>query len=213
MIQRGCGPAKSFPLHPLERYYRFHSRIYDATRWSFLFGRDRLVKLIAKYRQPSRILDVGCGTGKNLLRLCQVFPEAHLTGLDLSDAMLAQAKKKLAGHRPAVQLVHRAYDQPLLPEPPFDLLVFSYALSMFNPGWDQAIAAAYQELVPGGTIAVVDFHNSSLSLFKQWMALNHVRLEGHLLPELESRFTTIHKEIRPAYGGIWYYMLFIGKKV
>jgi S-adenosylmethionine-diacylgycerolhomoserine-N-methlytransferase len=212
MIQGYYKQTKPAPLHPLERYYRFHSRIYDATRWSFLFGRDRLVKIIAKYRQPSRILDVGCGTGKNLLRLRQVFPGANLTGLDLSDAMLAQAKKKLAGCSPEVQLVHRAYDQPLLPESPFDLLVFSYALSMFNPGWDQAIGAAHQELAPDGTIAVVDFHTSSRSLFKHWMALNHVRMEGHLLPELESRFTPIHKEIRPAYGGIWYYMLFIGKK-
>jgi S-adenosylmethionine-diacylgycerolhomoserine-N-methlytransferase len=44
------------------------------------------------------------------------------------------------------------------------------------------------------------------------MALNHVRLEGHLLPELQSHFTTTRREIRPAYGGIWYYVLFVGKK-
>ncbi len=102
---------------------------------------------------------------------------------------------------------------PCCSEPPFDLLVFSYALSMFNPGWDQAIGVAHQELAPGGTIAVVDFHSSPLALFKRWMALNHVRMEGHLLPELQSRFAIIHQEIRPAYGGIWYYLLFVGKKV
>jgi S-adenosylmethionine-diacylgycerolhomoserine-N-methlytransferase len=155
---------------------------------------------------------VGCGTGKNLVRLRQVFPAAHLTGLDLSDDMLAVARKKLAGRGSQVELVHRAYDRPLASDPPFDLLVFSYALSMFNPGWDRAIDAAHQELAPGGTIAVVDFHTSPLSLFKRWMALNHVRLEGHLRPELQSRFTTVRGEIRPAYGGSWYYLLFIGKK-
>jgi S-adenosylmethionine-diacylgycerolhomoserine-N-methlytransferase len=212
MTPAGSKPAEQARLHPLERYYRFHSQIYDATRWSFLFGRDRLVRLIAGFNQPSRILDVGCGTGKNLVRLSQVFPTARLTGLDLSEAMLTLAQKKLSGCSPPVELVHQAYDQPLSPDPPFDLLVFSYALSMFNPGWDKAIRVAQDELAPGGTIAVVDFHNSPLALFKRWMALNHVRMEGHLLPELETRFSPVHQEIRPAYGGIWHYLLFIGKK-
>ncbi len=61
-------------------------------------------------------------------------------------------------------------------------------------------------------MAVVDFHDSPLTLFKQWMALNHVRMEGHLLPELQSRFRPLVCEIRRAYGGLWYYLLFIGQK-
>ncbi len=48
VIPKGFEPAESIRLHPLERYYRFHSRIYDATRWSFLFGRDKLVRIITK---------------------------------------------------------------------------------------------------------------------------------------------------------------------
>jgi S-adenosylmethionine-diacylgycerolhomoserine-N-methlytransferase len=67
--------------HPLGKYYRFHSRIYDATRWIFLFGRDRLIRTTANFCQPARILEVGCGTGKNLVRLRQTFPGASLTGL------------------------------------------------------------------------------------------------------------------------------------
>ena len=141
-----------------------------------------------------------------------MFPGVDLTGLDLSQDMLEVARKKLVGSSPPVELLHRAYDQPVAAAPRFDLLVFSYALSMFNPGWDQAITTAHQELVPGGTIAVVDFHDSPLALFKQWMALNHVRMEGHLLPELQSRFITQVCEIRRAYGGVWSYLLFIGKK-
>lgn len=196
----------------LERYYRFHSLIYDASRWSFLFGRDRLMELVADFCTPSRILDVGCGTGTNLVRLRRAFPEAHLTGLDLSEAMLARARKKLANSAPPVGLLHRAYDRPVAPETPFDLLVFSYALSMFNPGWDHAIEVARQELAPGGVIAVVDFHASPWPLFRRWMGLNHVRLEGHLLPELQRRFSTLHCELRPAYGHAWEYFLFVGQK-
>ncbi len=131
---------EKFSSHPLEKYYRFHSRIYDATRWIFLFGRDRLVKTIAASSQPTRILEVGCGTGKNLVRLREMFPGVDLTGLDLSQDMLEVARKKLAGSSPPVELLHQAYDQPVAAAPRFDLLVFSYALSMFNPGWEKAIS-------------------------------------------------------------------------
>lgn len=200
------------PVHPLERYYQFHARIYDASRWSFLFGRNRLLRLAAACCQPHEILEVGCGTGKNLARLHRLFPRARLTGLDLSQAMLARAQRKLAGAGGAVTWRHQSYDQPLLTTPPFDLLVFSYALTMFNPGWEQAVAAAEADLAPGGLIAVVDFHTSPLPLFVRWMALNHVRLAGHLLPVLQSRFATRHLEIRRAYGGLWSYLLFLGRK-
>jgi S-adenosylmethionine-diacylgycerolhomoserine-N-methlytransferase len=42
----------------LARYYRFHARIYDATRWSFLFRRTALSAPAA----PAHILEVA-GTG------------------------------------------------------------------------------------------------------------------------------------------------------
>jgi S-adenosylmethionine-diacylgycerolhomoserine-N-methlytransferase len=198
---------------PLERYYRLHSWIYDATRWSFLFGRNQLMKIVSDLARPSRILDIGCGTGDNVLRLCRKFPGADLTGLDLSASMLAIARKKLKKQHCPANLVHQAYAQPLAPAAPFDLLVFSYSLSMFNPGWQQAIASAYQDLDWGGSIAVVDFHTSRFSPFKRWMALNHVRLDAHLLPHLKSQFRPQVCKIYPAYGGIWSYFLFFGQKI
>ncbi len=204
--------ATATTVHPLERYYRLHARIYDASRWSFLFGRERLLRLVEAHGQPRNILEVGCGTGKNLLRLRQLWPGAKLTGLDLSAAMLAQARRKVGGAGPTLTWRHQAYSHPLLTDPPFDLLLFSYALTMFNPGWEEAIAAAAADLAPAGIMAVVDFHTSPFSLFRRWMALNHVRVAGHLLPVLENTFTTRHREIRPAYGGLWHYFLFLGQK-
>jgi S-adenosylmethionine-diacylgycerolhomoserine-N-methlytransferase len=196
----------------IERYYRVHAGIYDLTRWSFLWGREALLRQVAVGLSPARILEVGCGTGKNLAQLGRQFPQARLWGLDLSGDMLAVAHKKLQNLAPRLTLIQAAYDRPAKEEPFFDLVVFSYALSMFNPGWEQALSAARRDLAVGGVIAVVDFHDSGLPLFKRWMGLNHVRLDGHLLPGLKSRFPSHEAIVRPAYGGLWSYFRFLGRK-
>lgn len=43
--------------------------------------------------KPARILDVGTGTGAGALRLAQRFPDAEVVGVDLSGAMLGQARR------------------------------------------------------------------------------------------------------------------------
>ncbi|CAN5619168.1 hypothetical protein BH10CHL1_BH10CHL1_28680 [soil metagenome] len=198
--------------HALVRYYEFHSKIYDATRWSFLFGRAALLRHIATLAQPAHILEVGCGTGSNLVQLCQFFPQAHITGIDLSGAMLARARQNLGEQAQHVHLLERTYDRPLKLAPSLDLILFSYALTMFNPGWEQAIDAAYHDLRPGGLIAVVDFHDTPSIIYRHWMARNHVRMIGHLLPRLTARFQPRLASVCPAYTGLWTYLLFIGEK-
>jgi len=196
----------------MERYYRLHSKIYDATRWSFLFGRKTMIQRISAIKQPANILEIGCGTGKNLINLGRAFPYATLSGLDISASMLKVAHQNLGLLAGRVNLLKTAYDRPLQPERPYNLILFSYSLSMMNPDWNRAIKYAEADLAPGGLIAVVDFHDSAWPFFKRWMGVNHVRMDGHLLPELEACFRTQTREIHQAYSGFWEYFLFIGKK-
>lgn len=198
----------------LARYYRWHARIYDATRWSFLFGRTALIRALANDPEPPRnTLEIGCGTGGNLLRLAQQFPEAAVTGLDLSADMLARARQKLEARRLPITLLQQRYERPLYPEPVFDLIVFSYCLSMMNPGWNQALESAMRDLRPGGRLAVVDFHDTRFAGFRRWMAVNHVRMDGHLLPGLSTFYRPITATLHKAYGGGWRYFCFIGQKL
>jgi len=197
----------------LLRYYRLHAGIYDATRWSFLFGREALLKTAAGITSPRRVLEIGCGTGRNLLSLCRLFPDAELTGVDLSGVMLDKAWQKLRPHQGRVKLIQQAYGEPLSAgEPMFDLVVCSYALSMFNPGWDSAIDAAALDVVPGGHFALVDFHDSAVPAFSKWMGVNHVRMEGHLRPRLQEVFDPVVDRVNAAYGGLWRYHTFVGRK-
>jgi S-adenosylmethionine-diacylgycerolhomoserine-N-methlytransferase len=196
----------------LKGYYRLHSTIYDATRWSFLFGRRGLIEAVAAQASPRRVLDVGCGTGTNLVHLARAFPGAELFGLDISEHMLGRARRKLQSLGGRFQALHRAYDNPVSSDSGFDLVLFSYCLSMFNPGWEQALENTQEDLSGDGVVAVVDFHNTPFRLFSSWMTANHVRLGGHLLDGLRARFSPRLASIRPAFGGLWTFFQFIGER-
>lgn len=206
-------PLRAGADRPIEGYYRLHAGIYDATRWSFLFGREAVLARAAEAQPaPKRILEVGCGTGRNLVALARRFPHAQLTGVDLSDSMLAVARRKTAAYGSRVNLRQRAYDAPLDPTGSFDLVLCSYALSMFNPGFEAAIVAARCDLAPGGHFALVDFHTAGSRAFARWMGVNHVRMDGQLRPRLREQFSTVHDELHSAYAGVWQYLVYVGRK-
>lgn len=197
----------------MQQYYRLQSKIYDATRWSFLFGRSRLIQNLPIDKNSSfRALEVGCGTGFNIRCLAERFPGAHITGMDISIDMIDIARRKTAPFKNRTLLIRGPYQQGTLLDPPVDLILFSYSLTMINPQWQALIRQSYQDLRPGGLIAVVDFHDSPAEWFKNHMVDHHVRMEGHLLPVLKQFFHPVQEEIRSAYGGIWRYFSFIGRK-
>ncbi|MEO6038513.1 MAG: class I SAM-dependent methyltransferase [Saprospiraceae bacterium] len=198
----------------MRRYYRWHAAIYDATRWTFLLGRDALLRqLPISDAREQTLLEVGCGTGRNLQRLAERHPRLQLLGVDVSSDMLARANLPTRKYAQRVQLYERPYSAAALDlSQPLDFVLFSYALTMFNPGWEEAITSAWQDLPVGGRIAVVDFHRTPSRLFRWWMGKNHVRMEGHLLPYLQDQFGTEFLEMRPVFLGLWELFLFIGVK-
>lgn len=198
-------------MEHLERYYRFQSTIYDATRWMFLFGRSELPKRLAEANpSPAHIVEIGCGTGANLVRFASAFPRARLTGIDLSPDMLALARKKTASLGNRVSLRHKVQIGAF--EARHDAVVFSYSLSMMNPGWDQVLATALDALDSGGIVAAVDFHDSPVGIFKAHMRHHHVRMDSHLLPFLAERTEPLSQKIAGAYGGLWRYFVYAGRK-
>jgi S-adenosylmethionine-diacylgycerolhomoserine-N-methlytransferase len=195
----------------LKGYYRLQSKIYDATRWSFLFGRRSLIEEVTSQASPGRVLEVGCGTGGNLVQLARALPRAELFGLDLSEHMLVRALSKAQSSGNVFHALHRAYDAPVYTDGGFDLVLFSYSLSMFNPGWEKALDNTLEDLAPDGLVAVVDFHKTPFRPFSSWMRANHVRMGGHLFDALRARFSPLLASIRPAFGGVWTYFQFIGR--
>ncbi|MCB0635839.1 MAG: class I SAM-dependent methyltransferase [Lewinella sp.] len=197
----------------IQGYYRFQARIYDLTRWSFLFGRLAAIRALPFSPQEEfHLLEVGCGTGWNLARIHKRFPVARLTGMDVSKDMLAHAFRRLRRTK-KVKLLNQPYQDGYYTwTGRLDAIVFSYALTMINPQWPELLQQAAKDLRPGGVIVVVDFHGSRFSWFRNHMGNHHVRMERHLQPVLEELFTPVRTEVRQAYLGVWEYLLFVGEK-
>lgn len=193
----------------ISQYYRLQSRIYDSTRWSFLFGRKRLIaEASRKIQKPERLTEFGSGTGSNLLRLAKYFPTAALTGIDLSTEMLVISKRRTHAIQNQLRLVN-GMDFSCLEEKQ-DLILFSYCLSMINPGWKQILINALGKLRPGGVLAVVDFHTSPFGFYRRFMHNNHVSLTAEIYPFLKQHTTAIYDWESNAYFGIWSYFAYLG---
>lgn len=193
----------------IRAYYRFHHRFYDATRWSFLFGRDLLLTRVHRlHSSPSHITEFGCGTGRNLLRLSKLFPHCSLTGIDLSAEMLEIARVRTR-HLGSRLLLQQTTDFSSLRSPQ-DLILFSYCLSMVNPGSKALIDSALTCLSPSGLLCVVDFDSTSVTAYRRFMSANHVSLSGDLLPYLQRSTRPLHCQSLPAYLGLWKYFVFVG---
>lgn len=187
----------------LKRYYRFHAAIYDLTRWSFLFGRSALIGRLQKMPiQPRRVLEIGCGTGRNLAALARAFPKAEVVGIDVSQDMLDHAQRTCAFAEGRVLLECAPYG-PQSRLGKFDVIVASYALSMMGDGVAPVLDTARRDLRQGGVFAVVDFRDSRFAFFRRWMALNHVRLDDSLLAQIQERFAEPVVATQGAYGGLW----------
>ncbi|MEO1681381.1 MAG: class I SAM-dependent methyltransferase [Pseudomonadota bacterium] len=168
----------------MDGVYRRQRHIYDATRKFFLLGRDRLIQDLAP-PTGGRVLEMGCGTGRNLVLAAQRYPEARFFGLDISAEMLTTARRKIAGERLAGRIALDQADatavdpRALFGVDGFDRVFFSYTLSMV-PDWRAALARALKATAPGGTLHVVDFGQQREmpraihAVLSRWLALFHV---------------------------------------
>jgi S-adenosylmethionine-diacylgycerolhomoserine-N-methlytransferase len=143
----------------MDAIYARQRHFYDLTRKYYLLGRDRL---IARLNVPAggTVLEVGCGTGRNLIAVAKRYPEARLCGLDISEEMLTTARASVdragLGHRITLKQADATdFDAAaLFGNATFDRVFFSYTLSMI-PDWQAAIAQGAK--ATGGGLHLVDF--------------------------------------------------------
>src|SRR5271155_5187189 len=144
----------------MDRMYRNQRHIYDLSRKFYLLGRDEAIRSL-RARPGESVLEIGCGTGRNLVKLARAYPEVRLYGLDVSREMLASAAAALARAGLAARVAlgqgdATAFDcEALFGQAQFERVLISYALSMIPP-WRDALSRALDVVAPGGSLHVVD---------------------------------------------------------
>lgn len=145
----------------MDRVYRHQRHVYDATRRYYLLGRD---PMIAGLNPPAggSVLEIGCGTGRNLVKAARRYGQATFHGIDISQEMLVTAGKSVAaaGLEKRIRLARadacRFDPVKVFGRETFDRVFISYAVSMI-PGWQAVMREAFTHLAPGGELHIVDF--------------------------------------------------------
>ena len=76
----------------MDRRYRYQRHVFDLSRKLILFGRDRAIAAL-RLGEARSVLEIGCGTGRNLQRMAEAHPALRLTGIDISEQMLKSARQ------------------------------------------------------------------------------------------------------------------------
>lgn len=140
-----------------QRYNRL-ARFFVFFEWFFLLPRGirrRAVRRL-ELKPGARVLEVGCGTGRNLTHLVQAVGAAgHVYGVDLSEGMLREAEGLCAraGWRNVTLIQADAADY-VLPEP-VDGVIFSLSYAVI-PQHREALRRAWEQLRPGGRVVIMD---------------------------------------------------------
>ncbi|SEG77383.1 trans-aconitate 2-methyltransferase [Actinacidiphila yanglinensis] len=130
-------------------------REWDATTYDSLplphlgWGRRTLARL--PLRGDERVLDAGCGTGRDTEGLLDLLPDGRVVALDGSVRMLDQLRERLAGRLDRVEVVHADLTKPL----PFDGevdAVFSVAAFHWIEDHSALFAALAARMRPGARL-------------------------------------------------------------
>lgn len=153
----------AWPLirRPVARFFDSAAQGWDSRTGSA--SSERLAALASAVlevdRSPERILDIGCGTGSATVFLAREFPHARVRGVDISAAMIHEARKKV-GLDPEARVAFREGDASRLPFPDagFDLVTqnnmpvfFNEIARVLRPGGYVVIASSLGRNTPFST--------------------------------------------------------------
>jgi arsenite methyltransferase len=104
-----------------------------------------------------RVLDLGCGAGTDSLVAAQmVGEEGHVTGIDMTPAMLAKARAAAAEMGvTSVEFVECEAEHLPFPDEAFDVVISNGVIDLI-PDKDAVFSELHRVLVPGGRMQIAD---------------------------------------------------------
>jgi ubiquinone/menaquinone biosynthesis C-methylase UbiE len=172
-------PGKQGYLHGYRAEER--DRLHRQARFLEPMVHDRL-----PFRRRRRLLEVGCGVGAQTEILLRHFPEIHVTGVDINDEQLAEARRFLATVPWATgRFDIRKMDAEKLELDPesFDCAFLCWVLEHV-PSPARVLGEVRRVLAPGAPVVCSEVLNATFFLdpyspdtLRYWMAFNDQQIE------------------------------------
>jgi phosphatidylethanolamine/phosphatidyl-N-methylethanolamine N-methyltransferase len=145
-------------LESIKKIYAVYSAIYDALFKRFFLPRISHAVDSMNIEPGDRILDVGVGTGLSL----PLYPkDCSVIGIDLSDAMLKQAREKIRKNNfDHIEVVEMDAMNLSFPDNSFDKVFISHVVSVV-PDPYQAMSEVRRVCRSGGDVVVVNHFKSA----------------------------------------------------
>lgn len=152
------------------------------TRQTFTAQPDRIRRMTETVQrwvradQPVRILEIGCGTGGQLVDLAAALPLAQCTGVDVSEASIRRASEDhtSAVDRDRLRFVQGHYSELRFPAP-FDLIFADSVLHLIETTSERLLPKIRQDLRPGGLL-ILTMPSSCLYNQTLWIVRRLLRL-------------------------------------
>jgi ubiquinone/menaquinone biosynthesis C-methylase UbiE len=143
--------------------YSVHAKIFAET------GKNGDQQLRHSYHQvlkenipdvPQAVVDIGCSVGMSTVAMQSAYPQAQITGVDLSPYFLTVANYCHADEN--IQWVHAAAEHTNLPAASYDLVsLFLICHELPQTATLEIFQEARRLLKPGGHIAIMDMNPAS----------------------------------------------------
>jgi demethylmenaquinone methyltransferase/2-methoxy-6-polyprenyl-1,4-benzoquinol methylase len=144
------------------------------------YWRRKAIKILSP-ANGAKVLDVATGTADVAIMAARQYPQIHVTGVDISEEMLARgltkvARKKLT-HRINLQIADS--EQLDFENDRFDGVIVAFGVRNFE-NLEKGLAEMYRVVKPGGRVVILEFSQPATSPFRQ---IYHFYF-NHILPRI-----------------------------
>ena len=200
--------------HEVQNLYRKRAGLYDlSANLYYLIGfreqhyRQRAVELL-RLKKGDVIVEIGCGTGLNFSLLQRrIGPEGRIIGVDLTDRMLEQARRRVFRQGwNNVELVCMDAARFVFPSGVNGILS-TFVLTLM-PGFDRIIRTGRASLAPEGRFAILDLKKPENAPL--WLTSLMVRLTAPFGVSLDLAERHPWESIEKHFPGTFYEEFFFG---
>ena len=141
----------------------FWDKKFSDPKMGFSREPSRLLVNAIRGRKPGTAIDLGMGEGRNAIFLAQ--QGWQVTGVDLSDVAIAQAKAHAAKAGVKINAVLDGLDHCDLGRNQWDLIILFYTHAWYNGARRQSAQRMRDALKPGGLLVIEGFAGNEDYLF------------------------------------------------